>query len=275
MENQTQQGHQPIVSVSTDVLHVSAEQLAQSFGKPVAAAEEIQRRQQSQLVTFYNMLVNSDDHLASILKRLTAKDRESSNAPTIMQDGKKRIVPALVKALVDQGYTPLTAENLFSNMMRMRQAYVDFRFVPEAGTPWKDAYTEATKLIGAKRKERQQSNRSEADDAKRNGFIANEIRKLTPEQRKDAQAVGEATMRGLDAYDEHQRRIPVIEAGIAAVAEIGEERIPELIVYLQQRLQEWQTKQSSKTVAPMEVPTAEQSNIQATEAPAPARAVNQ
>lgn len=265
-----QQSNNPIVKSGEHILHTTAASLAEMFGKPVADAAEIQRKQESQLRAFYDALVNTPGHLTDLLKRLTPAQRDKPGMPTIMQDGKKRVVPQVVAELVNKGYTPFTAENLFSNMMRMRQAYVDYGYIPQAGTPWKDAYAEATKLLSVKRREKKASAVTDALEAKRAGYIANEVRKLSKEERNDPAKVGEATLRGLEAFDDAQERGKIASAGIEAIQAIGgEEQIPALIDYLNDRLAEWQTKHSAKEVAPMEVPALEENAEQ------PARAVNQ
>lgn len=260
---------QPIVSQgSTKVYNqVSAEQIATIFGQPVEPAETLKRRSESQLSSFYDLLVNSDDHLSKIIKRPT--DKEKDGLPVI--EGKAR--PLVVKALVDKGYALTTAEKLFSNMIRMREAYSRLQFIPQAGTPWDDAYTQATKALGTKTREINKAKRSNAQSAYIGAHIAQEIQRLAPEEMNDINKVAEASLRGRQNAINQQLQTRIDGAAFDAWNAIGgAENVPKLVSKLQEMLADWQTKQSATTVSPAGVPAAPEQSATQPAANQPARA---
>jgi len=231
---------EPVAVLGTHVVNIDAKGLAGLFGKPVEAAESQRRRSESQLASFYDALVNSPEHLKELVKRPTAKEKE--NLPII--EGKPR--PQVIAELVNVGYAVDTAETMFSNMIRMREAWSLLQFVPPKGTAWNKAYEMATKKVGEYRKDDRKAKQEDSRGAFEGAHIAQALKRLPPEKRDDPVARADAVEQGMKEADEAaltQRCKSVATAAVKALGSI--EFVPDLIDVLQQMVTDWQTKKSS------------------------------
>lgn len=242
MESNQNAVAEPVVKLGSHVVQIDAKGLAALIGRPIEAAENLKRRSESQLSSFYDALVNSPDHLAKLVKRPTAKEKE--DLPEI--EGKPR--PAVVAELVAMGYGVDTAETMFSNMLRMREAYSLLQFIPPKGTTWNQAYALATKQIGVKTRQTKAKKEADKAGAFQAAYISQATTKLLtaePEAIDDPVKLGQAMKAGIEASREAAKRDKLNAVADQVFKALPVEMVSELIDVLNKRIEDWQTKQSA------------------------------
>lgn len=245
-----------IVSTGTHNVQASVDRVLAIFKDtaPVMPAEERQRKNQSQLREVFDIIVNSADHAGSLFKRLTTKELEK--APQIKtDDGESKRVHPIVAGLIEQGYSYGTADKMLSQLIKFRNAYVNLRYVPNAGTSWDKAYAEATAELGKKMKADTKQRRDNKEGAFQAAYVAQAVQRLSAEDRKNPQKLGEATMHGIEEAEKQARQRTISDAAQNAWRAIGRndqesaERTDELIAALQKLRSDWQTQASQQAQA--------------------------
>lgn len=262
------------VATAERYIQATPERLAAIFPTQTPTDATVQRRQNvSMLAELYTVMLNSGQgEFDSLIAPLTAKGKETAKLHVTDDDGNEVPATALEVEMSKRGYRYGSIKVMLSAIRKMRDAYRKARFVPEQGTTWNEAYNLAKEVVSDVTAQAKKEKARNAPIAYNGAHIAQEMEKLSDEDLADPAKIAEATQRGIQAAQQARTNQIIAEAVGDAWNKVGPKNANAFIAAFTAKLQDWQTAQSSKTVAPAEVPAAQEDQQQTAEF---RRAVNQ